>query len=142
MILLNEIQQYFDALIGTDKPVKRVFYFTEEGELQDVDSDIAPEEQPFLIVITPSVISVGRDLLERNNFLIYLLAKEDKFEKSTFEIQKELQPIINSLKNKLIDDSDNCKWISGLDAESFHIDPERKMFTKYTGWSISFSVTG
>lgn len=143
MILLQDIEDYFNGRCGADKLIKKVFYFTEEGELGDVKNDIAPEHQPFLMVIVPSFDSEGSlpDRYSENvAFLIYLLEKEDSSDKTTFEIQKELQPIIEALKGRIRDDAETCHWLNGLNFGSFHTDPERQKFANFTGWSVSFDV--
>jgi len=140
MVNLNDLEAYWNGVMITVPAIKKVFFVTEEGDMKDYLSDIKNSEQPFLVVIIPSAKSTGsQDAVQENNFnLVYVLSKEDSFEKTTFELQKELQPVMESIKNQLIEDMEGCGLMRRLNIGSMQTDPEKKIMTKATGWSLSF----
>ena len=146
MIFLNKIEEYFNSICEVGEITKRVFYLTEEGEISEYVNDISTEDMPFLMVIIPQYISKkgsnADNYQEVAKFLCYVLSKEDNFNFTTFEIQKELQKNINLLKEHIIKTSQSCHWLNGLEVDSFEIQPENKLFSQLTGWSISFDVNG
>ena len=140
MVNLNAYENYWNELRAKVPAVKRIDFVTEEGDIKDFISDITRSEQPHLLIIIPSSKNVGIPdaVLENNLNLVYLLANEDSFEKNTYQLQKELQPVMESIKNQLIADMENCGLMRRLDISSMQTDPERRIFSKSTGWSLSF----
>ena len=145
MIFLTDIENYFNAICEIGTIAKSAFYLTEEADIKDKLSEIGTEDMPFLMVIIPQYVAKrGSDTDNYQDvakFLIYLIKKEDNYDTTTFEIQKELQKNINLLKENILN-SPNCHWLCGLVVDSFEIQPENKMFSTLTGWSISFDVNG
>jgi len=140
MVNLTELESYWESIITRVAGIKKAYYVTEEADMKDFISDIKNAEQPFLLVVIPSAKSVGvaDAVLENNLNLIYVLSKEDAFNKTTFELQKELQPVMEALKAQMIDDIEGCGLMRRLDIGSMQTDPEKRLMSKATGWSLSF----
>ena len=140
MINLTKYETFWNEL--TDKAgIKSVFFLTNESDIQPRLADISSDEQPFMMVIIPSAKTSGSsqdDVADTNYGLVYVLSKEDRTGTDTFTIQKNLQPVIESVKLLMIDRKEQCGIMRGLDVSSFHTDPESKMFSRATGWSLSF----
>ena len=77
-------------------------------------------------------------MADTNYGLVYVLSKEDRTATDTFTIQKELQPVMKNVKKLMIESKEQCGVMRGLDVSSFHTDPESRLFTRATGWSLSF----
>lgn len=150
MVLLKDWRTYWTNLIKvvvneqTAKPlINSVHLVTDEGDIQDKIQDIKNNELPFLLVVTPSAKSQGStadSFTESDLCLIYVLDKEDAHNRTTFELQEELQPVLEALKSQLLEDKDGCGIMRTLDVGSFQTDPEKKLFSKLTGWSLSFNL--
>ena len=140
MINLTKYETFWNEL--TDKAgIKSVFFLTNESDIQPRLADISSDEQPFMMVIIPSAKTSGSsqdDVADTNYGLIYVLSKEDRTATDTFTIQKELQPVMENVKKLMIDSKEQCGVMRGLDVSSFHTDPESRLFTRATGWSLSF----
>ncbi len=140
MVNLTALEAYWQSIIARVPSIKKAFFVTEESDMKDFLPDIRPSEQPFLLVVIPSAKSVGSAdaVLENNMNLIYVLSKEDSFNKNTFELQKELQPVMEAIKAQMITDIEGCGLMRRLDIGSMQTDPEKKIMAKATGWSLSF----
>ena len=140
MINLTKYETFWNEL--TDKAgIKSVFFLTNESDIQPRLADISSDEQPFIMVIIPSAKTSGSsqdDVADTNYGLVYVLSKEDRTATDTFTIQKELQPVMENVKKLMIDSKEQCGVMRGLDVSSFHTDPESRLFTRATGWSLSF----
>ena len=142
MVNLTDFEAYWQNMLNKVTAIKSVHFVTEEGEIATKLSDIKKEEQPFLLVVIPSAKSTGstQDNFQEDNLnLIYILSKEDSYNKTTFELQKDLQPATEAVKVQLIMDKSSCGLMRNLDVGSFQTDPEKKKFTSCSGWSVSFS---
>ena len=141
MINLSQYELFWKGLIPK-AGIKSVFFLTNESDIQPRLADISSDAQPFLMVIVPSAKTSGSsqdDVADTNYGLIYVLSKEDRTATDTFTIQKELQPVMENVKKLMIDSKEQCGLMRGLDVSSFHTDPESKLFSRATGWSLSFN---
>lgn len=142
MINLNDLKAYWEGMKTKQSGLKSVHFITEEGDVKDFIKDIGPAEQPFALVLVPSGKSTGStqdNYFDESNHLFYVLKKEDSFNKTSFEIQAELQPLTEAIKEQILMDKSACSLMRHLDEGSFQTDPERKKFTTCTGWSVSFN---
>jgi len=143
MVLLSEWRTYWDGMPVKVPEVKAVFRVTEESDIKDKIQDIKLEELPFLMVLTPSAKSNGSEqdnFMEHDMSLLYLFTKEGINNKLTFEHQEDLQPILEKVKEQMLLDMEGCGFMRRLDVGSMHTDPEKKLFSVLTGWSLSFSL--
>lgn len=143
MVNLTEYENYLTRLMSI-VGCNSIYFRTKESDIQNILSDIPGDKQPFMLVIIPSSKSNGstQDNVVDNNYgLIYVLSKEEHSHADTFSIQKKLQPIIERVKLKIIESKEECGIMRGLDVSSIHTDPESKMFSSVTGWSISFDFS-
>ena len=140
MINLSQYEFFWKSLIR-EAGIRSVFFLTNESDIQPRLADISSDAQPFLMVIIPSAKTSGSsqdDVADTNYGLVYVLNKEDRTATDTFTIQKELQPVMENVKKLMIESKEQCGVMRGLDVSSFHTDPESRMFTRATGWSLSF----
>ncbi len=142
MVNLTDFETYWNGMTTKVEALKKVFYVTEEADMKDFVSDIRTDEQPFMVVILPSAKSRGVPdaVLENNLCLLYILSKEDSFSKTTFELQKDVQPVMEAVKAQMIEDMEGCGMMRRLDIGSMQTDPEKRIMAKATGWSLSFEV--
>ena len=141
MINLSQYEFFWKGLIR-EAGIRSAFFLTSESDIQPRLGDISSDAQPFLMVIIPSAKTSGSsqdDVADTNYGLIYVLSKEDRTASDTFTIQKELQPVMENVKKLMIDSKEQCGVMRGLDVSSFHTDPESKLFSRATGWSLSFN---
>jgi hypothetical protein len=140
MVNLSTLETYWNSMITRIPTIKKAFFVTEESDMKDFIADIRQSEQPFLLVVIPSAKSNGQQdaVIENNLNLIYVLSKEDSFNKNTFQLQKELQPVMEAIKTQMIEDIEGCGIMRRLDISSMQTDPEKKLLSKATGWSLSF----
>ena len=141
MINLSQYEFFWKDLIR-EAGIRSAFFLTSESDIQPRLADISSDAQPFLMVIIPSAKTSGSsqdDVADTNYGLIYVLSKEDRTATDTFTIQKELQPVMENVKKLMIDSKEQCGVMRGLDVSSFHTDPESKLFSRATGWSLSFN---
>ena len=141
MVNITLYELFWNNLISKTE-ITSVFFFTTESYIQPRLADISTEQQPFLMVVIPSAKTSGSsqdDVADNNYGLIYVLSKEDRTGVDTFTIQKELQPQIEHVKLLMIAYKDECDIMRELDVSSFHTDPESKLFSRATGWSLSFN---
>lgn len=142
MINLQDFENYFTSL-AKRTGCKSVFFLTSETDIQKKIKDITPEQQPIMMMIIPSANTKGSTqdgVEETNTALLYVLNKDDRAEYGTFNIQKDLQPIFEQVKQTMIADKENCGLMRGLDVGSLSSDPESKLISQLTGWSLQFDI--
>lgn len=143
MVLLSEWRTYWDGMLVKVPEIKAVFRVTEESDIKDKIQDIKLSELPFLMVLTPSAKSNGSEqdnFIEHEYGLLYVLTKEGINQKLTFDHQEDLQPTIEKVKQQMLADMEGCGFMRRLDVGSMHTDPEKKLFSLLTGWSLSFNL--
>lgn len=141
MISLVDFNTYFQGMANVDTGVKRVDVVPGEDNIKDILSDISNDDMPFLIAVIPSGKSNGSEqnnVVEVNYSLFYVLIKTDAVSKTDMEIMLETQPVVEAVKQQMMDDKELCGVMRDLDVGSFHMDPEWRFLGKCTGWSVSF----
>lgn len=141
MIRITDLRTYWEAMPDKLPELKKIFLIIDESEVRDILANIRQSDQPFAVVVVPSAKSSGSEqdnFRERNNNLFYVLRTNDSFTKPVLDIIEELQPLTESLKEQLLTDKPGCGVMSKLDEGSFVTDPENKLWSKCTGWSVSF----
>lgn len=141
MINIIEYKTYWEEMPQREDRLKHVIFGTDESDLKRQLPDISPEQQPFAFVLIPSAVSSGSqpdNFSETNRALFYVLAKEDSFSLTTFDIQVNTQPVAEAVKEILITDKSPCSMLRNLNEGSFHTDPESAISSKCSGWSVSF----
>lgn len=143
MKAISELRQYWETMLTKVPELKRIEFVVDEGQVKDFLSDIPTDEQPFAVVVLPSANSKGSEqdnFTENENHLFYVLRNQDAAQYTWMEIIEELQPITEAVKEQLVlDADDDCPYFENMDYSSFQTDPERKLWTKCTGWSVSFN---
>jgi len=141
MIAIKDLRTYWEAMPEKQPELKKVFLIIEESEVRDIVANIRQAEQPFAIVVVPSAKSSGSvqdNFSETNNHLFYVLRTNDSFSEPVIDIIENLQPLTEAIKEQLLTDKPGCGIMRTLDEGSFVTDPENKLWSKCTGWSVSF----
>lgn len=143
MKAISELRQYWETMLTKVPALKRIEFVVDESQVKDFISDIPASEQPFAVVVLPSANSKGSEqdnFQENENHLFYVLRNQDSSQYTWMEILEELQPVTEAIKDQLITDAgDDCPYFQNMDYSSYQTDPERKLWSKCTGWSVSFN---
>lgn len=143
MKAINELRQYWETMLTKVPALKRIEFVVDESQVKDFISDIPASEQPFAVIVLPSANSKGSEqdnFQENENHLFYVLRNQDSSQYTWMEILEELQPVTEAIKDQLITDAgDDCPYFQNMDYSSYQTDPERKLWSKCTGWSVSFN---
>jgi len=141
MISLIDFDKYWHQMPTKVPALKKVFLVSDESELRDFVKDISPADQPFAMVLIPSANSRGSEpdnFGENNQTLFYILEREDKTEHTTLQLQMRTQPVCEAVKDQLLNDKTSCSLLWNLREDSFETDPESKISSLCSGWSVSF----
>jgi len=143
MMQITELRQYWETMLTKVPDLKRFELVTDESQVKDFIADIPTADQPFAVVVIPSAKSTGSvqdNFQETNSMLFYVLRNQDAFAYTWMQILEELQPLTDTIKEQIVIDADDqCGLLRNLEYGSFQTDPERKLWSKCTGWSVSFN---
>ena len=85
--------------------------------------------------------SLSADNVRENNLcVIFLMSKYDPQRKGAYETIEEVQPVMERIKQMLIEDSaTGCPVTKELDLTSLSTLPESGFYRTFAGWSLAFS---
>ena len=140
MILLTDYEAYWQSILLRIPNIKSFALINNDKDISNFIQNL-PAEHPILFASVPwSDMSGNVDsLIDVNVSLLFLLAKSDKQTKGKrpIDVQKYLQPIIEQLKDSIINDSINaCSVMANLQISEMHTDPESELYSDLSGWSL------
>ena len=142
MILITDYEAYWDTIKERLPGIKTLDFINNDKDMGKSIQDLKKEQMPILFVAVPSGDGFGDvdNDQEKNIGLLFFMSKYDAQGKSkAYDIQKELQPIFEALKDLMKNDSMNdCSIMANLEIDSMHTDPEYKLYSDFSGWSLSF----
>lgn len=142
MILITDYEAYWNTIKERLPGIKTLDFINNDKDMGKSIQDLKKEQMPILFVAVPSGDGFGDvdNDQEKNIGLLFFMSKYDAQGKSkAYDIQKELQPIFEALKDLMKNDSMNdCSIMANLEIESMHTDPEYKLYSDFSGWSLSF----
>jgi len=98
----------------------------------------------ILVAVIPSGESAATGVdnyKDINTTYFFVVKKEDptnSTQKSELDDYEKTQNCIESVKKYLIEKKSSCQFLRDVDINSFHIDPEYRIFGGFCGWSLSF----
>lgn len=142
MILIENYEKYWESVLERLPFIKKLDFINDAKDMSEAIQDLKKEQMPMLFVTVPSGDGDGDvdNSREKNIALLFLMSKYDSQGKSkAYSIQKELQPAFEALKELMKEDSaDTCSPMARLEFDSMHSDPESKLYSDFSGWSLSF----
>ncbi len=142
MIFITDYEAYWDTIKERLPGIKTLDFINNDKDMGKSIQDLKKEQMPILFVAVPSGDGFGDvdNDQEKNIGLLFFMSKYDAQGKSkAYDIQKELQPIFEALKDLMKNDSMNdCSIMANLEIDSMHTDPEYKLYSDFSGWSLSF----
>jgi len=142
MVNLNDYEAYWQSVKLRLPEIKTLEIILSEKDMGEVIQGLKKGDEPVLFVTVPSGDNDG-DIdndMEKNISLLFLLSKYDSQGKvKAIGTVKELQPLFEEIKDMMkYDSSDNCGIMAHLEIDSMHSDPEYKLYSDMSGWSLSF----
>lgn len=142
MILITDYEAYWETIKERLPGIKTLDFINNDKDMGKSIQDLKKEQMPILFVAVPSGDGFGDvdNDQEKNIGLLFFMSKYDAQGKTkAYDIQKELQPIFEALKDLMKNDSMNdCSIMANLEIDSMHTDPEYKLYSDFSGWSLSF----
>jgi hypothetical protein len=116
-----------------------------------VDEDMGPRLQNIpagtatLFWIVPSAQphkgSDADNFSEDNICVIFVMKKYDRQRTRATECLEAVQPIIEAIKQTIIDDmATGCQVLAGLDVSTLSTIPETGFYGDFAGWSLGFTL--
>ena len=95
----------------------------------------------FILIPSGTGASLSADNVRENNLcVIFLMSKYDPQRKGAYETIEEVQPVMERIKQMLIEDSaTGCPVTKELDLTSLSTLPESGFYRTFAGWSLAFS---
>lgn len=141
MISLERYEEYWNSVKERVSQVKRVIPVTMDQEMGKEIQSLGAADLPALFVIIPEAhLSGDVDNLKDNNFgVVFIMDRADPQRKKAYQVQKETQPVIEDIKQIMIDDrAAGCTMLRNLDIGSISTVPESGFYANFAGWSIGF----
>ena len=131
MVDLQQYEEYWSGITERIPQIKKVVPVTFD-----------PDMGALVQLIIPSAKGKSPDvdnLLELNLCVAFLMDKTDPQRKGTYQVLKELQPVMEKMKAQMIDDkAAGCHLLSRLDLSSLSTIPEAGFYSVFAGWSLGF----
>ena len=142
MILISDYEAYWESVKERIPGIKSVEPINNDKDMSKFLQDLKKENMPVLFFAVPSSDGFGDvdNDMEKNIGLLFFMSKYDAQGKTkAYDIQKELQPLFEEIKDMMKEDSmDKCSVMGDLEFSSMHTDPEYKLYSDFSGWSLSF----
>ena len=143
MIDIKVYREYWEGVQKRIPEIKKVLPVTIDEEMSKTIQGLSKEECPVLFILIPSGAgaSLSADNVRENNLcVIFLMSKYDPQRKGAYETIEEVQPVMERIKQMLIDDSaTGCPVTKELDLTSLSTLPESGFYRTFAGWSLAFS---
>lgn len=142
MVDLQQYEEYWSGIPGRIPQVKKVVPATFDPDMGSLVQGLKAEELPALFFIIPNARGKSPnvdDIREANLCVVFLMDKTDPQRKGTYQVLKELQPVMEKIKTQMIDDkAAGCHLLSRLDLSSLSTIPEAGFYSVFAGWSLGF----
>ncbi|MCS2887563.1 hypothetical protein NXV14_09175 [Bacteroides fragilis] len=142
MVDLQQYEEYWSGITERIPQIKKVVPVTFDPDMGALVQGLKADELPALLLIIPSAKGKSPDvdnLLELNLCVAFLMDKTDPQRKGTYQVLKELQPVMEKMKAQMIDDkAAGCHLFSRLDLSSLSTIPEAGFYSVFAGWSPGF----
>ena len=143
MIDIKVYREYWEGVQKRIPEIKKVLPVTIDEEMSKTIQGLSKEECPVLFILIPSGTgaSLSADNVRENNLcVIFLMSKYDPQRKGAYETIEEVQPVMERIKQMLIEDSaTGCPVTKELDLTSLSTLPESGFYRTFAGWSLAFS---
>lgn len=144
MVDLQEYEDYWNSICERVPEIKKVVPATFEPDMGNLVQGLKREELPALFFIIPNAQGKGRDvdnLSESNLCVILIMDKTDPQRKKAYQVQKEMQPIVEKVKRLIQKDkAAGCHLFRDLDLSSLSTIPEAGFYSVFAGWSVGFQL--
>lgn len=126
------------------------------SEVEDIDDYILSPTEEYIVkklkdqpgIILVAVIPSGEsdsqgvdNYGDVNTTYFFVIKKEDPTKttkESELDDYEKTQNIIENIKFFLLKKKETCEFLRGVNINSFHVDPEYRIFGGWCGWSLSF----
>ena len=143
MIDIKVYREYWEGVQKRIPEIKKVLPVTIDEEMSKTIQGLSKEECPVLFILIPSGTGASLSayyVRENNLCVIFLMSKYDPQRKGAYETIEEVQPVMERIKQMLIEDSaTGCPVTKELDLTSLSTLPESGFYRTFAGWSLAFS---
>lgn len=142
MVSLQEYENYWNGIRERIPEISKVVPATFEPEMGNLIQGLKAEDLPVLFFIIPNAQGKSKDVdnvSEANLCVVLIMSKTDPQRKKAYQIQKEIQPIAEKIKQTIREDkAAGCELFSNLDLSTISTIPEAEFYSTLAGWSIGF----
>lgn len=142
MVDLQQYEDYWNGIQSRIPEIKKVVPATFEPEMGNLIQGLKAEELPVLFFIIPNAQGKSKDVdnvSEVNLCVVLVMDKTDPQRKKAYQVQREIQPIVEGIKQIIREDkAAGCELFNNLDLSSLSTIPEAGFYSTLAGWSIGF----
>lgn len=142
MILLKQFREYWEAIVTRVDGLKSAAPLTIEANMADKVGKIPESESPVLFYLPPTAEGRGGadSYGEENMCVVFVMAKYNPRTATSTDVLEEVQPVVEALKKKIIEDSRlPCHFLK-VENNTVSTMPETEFFGNWAGWSVGFTV--
>lgn len=142
MIALKSLREYWESMIGRVDGLKSVVPLTVEANMADKVGNVKEEQTPTLFYLPPTASGKGNPdaFGEDNMCVIFVMQKYNPRTSTSAEVLEDVQPIVEALKAKIIEDARRPCHFLKADISTISTLPETEFFGNWAGWSIGFTT--
>lgn len=143
MIALKSLREYWEGMIGRVDGLKSVVPLTVEANMADKVGKVKEEQAPTLFYLPPTASGKGNNpdaFGEDNMCVIFVMQKYNPRTSTSAEVLEDVQPVVEALKAKIIEDSSRPCHFLKADISTISTLPETEFFGNWAGWSIGFTT--
>ena len=103
-----------------------------------------PADSVTIFVFPPLADSNARNpdsFREANKCVVFLMKKYNPQKQTSFAMLEETQPVVEQVKQKLLDDQCGSCPPFIIDVTTLETAPETELYGTFAGWSIAFEAT-
>ena len=144
MIQLNNYRSYWEGVAARVEGLTATMGVTVDEDMGPRLQNIAPDAATLFWIVPSAQPHRGSDAdnySEDNICVIFVMKKYDRQRTHATEALEQVQPIIEAVKQLIIDDmAAGCQVLAGLDVSTLSTIPETGFYGDFAGWSLGFTL--
>ncbi len=144
MIALSLYREYWEGVAARIEAITDAMGVTVDEDMGPRLQDIATGAATLFWIVPSAQPHKGSDVdnySEDNICVVFVMVKYDRQRTRAVEALEQVQPIIELLKQIIIDDTaTGCPTLAGLDVTTLSTIPETSFYGDFAGWSLGFTI--
>lgn len=142
MISLAKYRKFWETIVSTVPEIQSILPVTIDDHMGKKIQAL-PADRLTLFMFPPLAESDSRNadaFREVNRCVVFVMSKYDPQRRSSFDLLEEIQPVVETVKSRMLAMSGAACLPFKVDAGSIETAPETELYGRFAGWSLTFTA--